>query len=412
MHLQRVATMAAATATAQQISADVDSHEQFAKELRSYRGQAAGGGQRRVTKPSWESDVGGEGTFETGYPPSGPEYEGMPGELMWQTSGAPHQLHIAPAVRQPASGGLRKKDGLTRRQKVPVSGLTTEQTSTAGANADMQPSVTGYSDPQGWGTPPPLDPPDMPGINRAGLLNLRNKLRSRPALMSPPTNAFSAASLEPPPGMPPAIGSTNRLGNQENLASPYPISPDLTSGFKREMKERRKVVPPRQSQQPFRVDPHDDSASASSSASSSSSSSSSSGAMATRAGPKKVSGQGAKATALRAAPCSRSTKDGQAESAQLRAPAQLAGPSEFSIPGGGVGMAASPGDLSQCEGCGRSFNPKAFEVHSRICAKVFQRQRKGFDAEEAKLGDTGGRKGTGEVAGGGGGFSGSTATSA
>lgn len=72
MHLQRVATMAAATATAQQISADVDSHEQFAKELRSYRGQAAGGGQRRVTKPSWESDVGGEGTFETGYPPSGP----------------------------------------------------------------------------------------------------------------------------------------------------------------------------------------------------------------------------------------------------------------------------------------------------------------------------------------------------
>lgn len=32
-----------------------------------------------------------------------------------------------------------------------------------------------------------------------------------------------------------------------------------------------------------------------------------------------------------------------------------------------------------------------------------QRQRKGFDAEEAKLGDTGGRKGRGEVAGGGGG---------
>ena len=44
----------------------------------------------------------------------------------------------------------------------------------------------------------------------------------------------------------------------------------------------------------------------------------------------------------------------------------------YSIPNSGPGMAASPGDLTQCEGCGRSFNPKAFEVHSRICAKVFQ----------------------------------------
>ena len=155
------------------------------------------------------------------------EYEGMPGELMWQTSGAPHQLHIAPAVKQPASGGFKKKDGLPRRQKGPVPGLASEQTSTAGqqpnsgccscqslmpvytlapvmsnylaakmhvlplpwqlvtmtssyvslwctgATEDMQPSVTGYSAPQSWGTPPPLDPPDMPGINRAGLLNLR-----------------------------------------------------------------------------------------------------------------------------------------------------------------------------------------------------------------------------------------------
>lgn len=33
---------------------------------------------------------------------------------------------------------------------------------------------------------------------------------------------------------------------------------------------------------------------------------------------------------------------------------------------------APAGDLRQCEGCGRSFNQKAFEVHARICAKVFQ----------------------------------------
>ncbi len=47
MHLQRVATMAAAAATAQQINADLESHDQFAKELRSYRSQGVGGGQRR-----------------------------------------------------------------------------------------------------------------------------------------------------------------------------------------------------------------------------------------------------------------------------------------------------------------------------------------------------------------------------
>lgn len=37
MHLQRVATMAAAQATAQATNADIESHAQFASELRSYR---------------------------------------------------------------------------------------------------------------------------------------------------------------------------------------------------------------------------------------------------------------------------------------------------------------------------------------------------------------------------------------
>jgi len=43
----------------------------------------------------------------------------------------------------------------------------------AGANAwlDAQPSA--LRSPQGSSTPPPPDPPDMPGINRAGLLSLR-----------------------------------------------------------------------------------------------------------------------------------------------------------------------------------------------------------------------------------------------
>ena len=72
MHIQRVATMAAAAATAQQINADVESHEQFAKELRSYRSQGVGRGQRRVTKPSWETDLGTGGSFGAEYLPSGP----------------------------------------------------------------------------------------------------------------------------------------------------------------------------------------------------------------------------------------------------------------------------------------------------------------------------------------------------
>ena len=66
MHLQRVATMAAAAATAQQTNADVESHEQFARELRSYRSQMPGEGKRGVAKPSWESDFGEGGTFEAG----------------------------------------------------------------------------------------------------------------------------------------------------------------------------------------------------------------------------------------------------------------------------------------------------------------------------------------------------------
>ena len=58
--------MAAAAATAEQTNADVESHEQFARELRSYRGQVPGEGKRGVAKPSWESDLGEGGAFEAG----------------------------------------------------------------------------------------------------------------------------------------------------------------------------------------------------------------------------------------------------------------------------------------------------------------------------------------------------------
>ena len=69
---------------------------------------------------------------------------------------------------------------------------------------------------------------------------------------------------------------------------------------------------------------------------------------------------------------------GQAGALQGRALGR--GPSGNSgFAGGPIGQAgdaplpdAPAGDLIQCGGCGRSFNPRALEVHSRICAKIFQ----------------------------------------
>ncbi|KAL0030611.1 hypothetical protein WJX79_009490 [Trebouxia sp. C0005] len=320
MHLQRVATMAAAAATAQQISADVESHEQFAKELRSYRSQGVGGGQRRVTKPSWESDLGTGGSFGAEYPSSGPEsgYDGAPGELQWQTRGAPHHLHMAPAAKQLLPGGVRKKEALVRRRKDPFVGSPSfEQATPADADAWLDAQTSALRSPQGSSTPPPPDPPDMPGINRAGLLSLRNKLRSRPALMSPSTNAFTSSTISAPLSPQPGIGA-----------------------------------------QP---------------------------------GQRRASGQGLKGAATRAALRSKPSTDNQVAAALPRTSLPPARPSgdAYSIPNSGPGMAAGLGDLTQCEGCGRSFNPKAFEVHSRICAKVFQTKRKAFNVAEARVADTG-----------------------
>ena len=38
-------------------------------------------------------------------------------------------------------------------------------------------------------------------------------------------------------------------------------------------------------------------------------------------------------------------------------------------------------ELEPCDMCGRKFRPKALEVHSRVCAKVFQNKRKAFDVK-------------------------------
>ena len=46
---------------------------------------------------------------------------------------------------------------------------------------------------------------------------------------------------------------------------------------------------------------------------------------------------------------------------------------------------ADSGDLVECQGCGRSFNPKAYQVHRKVCAKVFQSKRKQFNALQKML---------------------------
>ena len=56
---------------------------------------------------------------------------------MWQTSGAPHQLHIAPAARQPASGPLKKKDGVPGRIKVSLVPQDADSTRPSGRRRSM-----------------------------------------------------------------------------------------------------------------------------------------------------------------------------------------------------------------------------------------------------------------------------------
>lgn len=62
--------MAAAQATAQATTADMESHDQFAKDLRSYRSQLPQGGPNSPSKPAWDSEPAtGAGLFDEGYSP-------------------------------------------------------------------------------------------------------------------------------------------------------------------------------------------------------------------------------------------------------------------------------------------------------------------------------------------------------
>jgi len=51
------------------------------------------------------------------------------------------------------------------------------------------------------------------------------------------------------------------------------------------------------------------------------------------------------------------------------------------------GAQATPVELKECTSCGRKFNEKALQSHSKICAKVFVEKRKAFDIKAARADD-------------------------
>ncbi|KAL3152881.1 Zinc finger C2HC domain-containing protein 1A [Trebouxia sp. C0009 RCD-2024] len=208
-------------------------------------------------------------------------------------------------------------------------------------------------------------------------------------MMSPPPNAFVTPAVVVPSGMPAEVGLLNRQRNQENFSAPHPTPAEAGSSpvllGKQQTLARRRVSPSQQGTQ-FREGPAARSGSSLSSSSSSTSGSSSSSPVPRTSGVpvrRAAAEQGMAGTAPRAAAP-------RAAALKLRTTRDSEVDSQVGDSGNApMGMAASPGDLQQCEGCGRSFNPKAFQVHSRVCAKVFQTKRKGFNAAEARVADSG-----------------------
>lgn len=65
---------------------------------------------------------------------------------------------------------------------------------------------------------------------------------------------------------------------------------------------------------------------------------------------------------------------------------------DLPISGGkGYNMMMDLGDSSEhmraCPSCGRTFNPKPFEKHVKICKKVFVNKRKEFNTQQQRLVD-------------------------
>ncbi|CEM07060.1 unnamed protein product [Vitrella brassicaformis CCMP3155] len=73
----------------------------------------------------------------------------------------------------------------------------------------------------------------------------------------------------------------------------------------------------------------------------------------------------------------------------LRQPVGAASGGVGAASGGGIpneeDAVAEPVDLTECDGCGRSFRPEALAKHRKVCQKVFQQKRKPFDVAALRV---------------------------
>ena len=320
-------------------------------------GAQPSGGQR----PGWDSGFTEHGSLSSA---SGePWREPAPsGALQWQMVGAPHQaargaageatptrteLLSRPRRRQPspsaapAAGAGAECAGYQRlgqgggHQPAQQQGNGCSQASAPGhAAANRQArslAARNVGQPQLEGGE--VEVPDMPGISRAGLLNLRNKLRQqqRATLHSPAVAevaSVSAATLSTAqPSRPPQQQQAQRFSQPPSLQQPATTkgshlggSPSLLQG---------------------------NAASA---------------------------GWGQRHGALAGGLAAHTPKDDPAGSQMTLA--------------GGFNADGPQESLLQCATCGRTFNPRALEIHTRICTKVFASKRKAFNSAETRVGGT------------------------
>ena len=329
------------------------------------------GGQR----PGWDSGFTEHSSLSSDA--SEPRREPAPGgALQWQMVGAPHQaargaaaeatptrteLLSRPRWRQPSPSAAPAADAGAEYAGYQPAGRLGQ----ASGHQPAQQQGDGYSQalapghaaanrqagslaarhggqPQLQEVEVDVEVPDMPGISRAGLLNLRNKLRQqqRATLHSPAAAEAAAMSAATP--------STAEPSRQPQQQQAQHFSQPLSL------------------QQPA----------------------STKGSHLSRS-PSPLQGNAASAGWGQR---HRAFAGGFAADAPEENPAgsQMTQAGGFGADGTQESLAGTPGssDLLQCATCGRTFNPRALEIHTRICNKVFASKRKAFNSAEARVGGT------------------------
>ena len=187
-----------------------------------------------------------------------------------------------------------------------------------------------------------VEVPNMPGISRAGLLNLRNKLRQqqRATLQSP-----AVAEAAPVSAASPSTAEPSRQPHQQQA--------------------QRSSQPPSLHQPAITKGSH------------------LGGSPSPLQGIAASAGWGQRHGAFAGALAADAPRENPAGSQMILARGFGADRPQES-PAGTAGSS----DLLQCATCGRTFNPWALEIHTRICTKVFASKRKAFSSAEARVGGT------------------------